>query len=97
MLQPVKLSTPATAFLGFAEQVMVAPAGVVMVRVIEAVLVVTVVPPASWTVTRGWVPKALPALEFEGLVVKASLVAVPEMVKLALTALLSPLEAAISV
>jgi hypothetical protein len=62
MLQPVKVSTPATAFLGFAVQVRVAPAGVVMVRVTEAVLVVTVLALASWMVTTGWVPKIFPTL-----------------------------------
>lgn len=58
ILQPAKLSTPATAAFGFVVQVRVAPAGVVIVRVIDAVLVVTVLPPASWTVTAGWVAKA---------------------------------------
>jgi hypothetical protein len=48
---------PAEAFLGFAVQVRVAPAGVVMVRVIDAVLVVTVLPPASCTVTTGCVAR----------------------------------------
>ena len=98
MLQPAKVATPATAFLGFAVQARVAPAGVVMLRVTDAVLVVTVLPPASWTATTGWVAKAMPPVEPEGLVVKASLVAVPAvMVKLALTALVRPVAVAVSV
>ena len=69
-----------------------------MVRVTESDPVVTVLPPASWTVTTGWVAKAMPPVEPEGLVVKASLVAAPTvMVKLVLTALVSPPEVAVSV
>ena len=98
ILQPAKVATPEAAALGLAVQVRVAPAGVVMVRVTEAALVVTVLPPASWTATTGWVANAMPPVEPEGLVVKASLVAGPTvMVKLALTALVSPLEVAVSV
>ena len=98
MLQPAKAATPATALKGFVGQARVAPAAVVMVKVIDAVLVVTVLPLASWTVTVGWVVKAMPPVELEGLVVKASLVAGPAvMVRLALTALVSPLEVAVSV
>src|SRR5450631_4092193 len=97
MPQPAKVTTPATAFVGFVVQVRVAPAGVVMLRVTEALLVVTVLPPASWTATTGWGPKALPPVEPEGLVVKASLLAEPKMVKLVLTPLVSPPLAAVSV
>src|ERR1017187_9677577 len=98
ILQVVNVSTPATAAFGLVAQARVAPAGVVMVKVIEAVLVVTVLPPASWTVTTGCAAKlVLTAVELDGLVVKASLVAGPKMVKLALTALERPLEAAVSV
>ena len=70
-----------------------------MVRVIDAVLVVTVLPPASWTVTTGCAAKAtLCVVLADGEVVKASLVAEPTvMVKLVLTALVRPLEAAVSV
>ena len=98
MLQPAKVATPEAAFLGLAVQVRVAPAGVVMVRVTGALLAVTVLPPASWTATTGWVAKAMPPVEPEGPVVKASLVAAPTvMVRLVLTALVSPLAAAVSV
>jgi hypothetical protein len=77
----------------------VAPAGVVIARVIDVVLVVTVMPPASWTVTTGWEAKAtLCVVLADGEVVKASLAAEPTvMVKLVLTALVRPLEAAVSV
>jgi hypothetical protein len=98
MPQPAKVATPAMAFVGFAVQARVAPAGVVMVKVIDAVLVVTALPPASWTVTTGWAAKATPPVELDGLVVNASLAAEPTViVKLVLTALVSPLEAAVSV
>ena len=79
-------------------QVRVAPAGVVMARVTGALLLVTVLPPASWTVTPGWAVKAVPPVELDGLVVKASLLAGPTvMVKLVLSAVVSPLAAAVSV
>ena len=95
---PAKVTTPETAALGFAAQVRVAPPPEVMLRVIEAVLVLTVLPPASWTVATGCVAKAVLTLEPEGDVVKASLLAAPVvMVKLVLTPLVSPLEAAVSV
>ena len=98
MLHPVKVAIPVTAFVGLAAQASAAPAGVVMVNVIDAVLVVTVLPLASWTVTTGWVPKAMPPVELEGLVVNASLVADPAvMVKLLLAAAVSVPEAAVSV
>ena len=98
MAQPSKLATPATASTGFSVQVSTAPAGVVILRFTEAVLAVTVLPPASWTVTTGWVGKGMPPVELEGLVVKASLVAGPtEIVKLALAALVSPVAVAVRV
>ena len=79
-------------------QVRVAPAGVVMVKVTDAVLVVTLLPFASWMVTPGCAAKlVLTAVEVDGLVVKATWVAGPKMVTLALTALVRPLEAAVSV
>jgi hypothetical protein len=99
MVQPAKFATPATADFGLAAQVRMAPpAGAVMLRVTGAVLEVAVLPPASWTVTTGWVANATPTVDPEGLVVKASLVAGPvEMVKLVLTAAVSPLEVAVKV
>ena len=97
-MQPAKLATPATAAMGFVVQAKVAPAGVVMVRLTEAVLLVTVLPPASWTATTGWVTKTLPPVAPDGLVAKASLVAVPTViVKLALTSAVRPVAVAVRV
>ena len=59
MLQPAKPATPEAAVAGFVMQVRVARAGVVMARVTGAVLVVTVLPPASWTATTGGVAKTV--------------------------------------
>jgi hypothetical protein len=97
-LHPAKVATPETALAGFVVQVRTAPAGVVMLKVTEAVLEATGLPPASWTATTGWVAKTVPPVELEGLVVKASLAAGPEvMVKLALTAEVRMPEVAVSV
>ena len=98
ILQVEKVATPEEAVLGLLEQVSVAPAGVVIARVTEALLLVTVLPPASVTLTTGCVPKEIPPVDPAGFVVKASLVAGPVlMVKLVLTALASPVAAAVSV
>ena len=98
MLQPVKDAAPEMVFAGFDVQVRTAPAAVVMLKVTATTAVVTVFPPASWTATTGWVAKAAPPVELDGLVVKPSLVAEPAvMVKLVLTALVSPLAVAVSV
>src|SRR5450631_2180227 len=98
MLQPAKVATPEAALVGFAVQVRAAPAGDVMLRLTKAVLVVTVLPPASWTATTGWAAKAMAPGEPAGLVVKASLVAEPvAMVKLVLTAVVRVPEVAVSV
>ena len=98
ILQLEKVATPEDAALGFEPQIRAAPAGVVMLSVTWTLLLVTVFPKASWMATTGCVPKAIPPVEPEGLVVKLSLVADPAvMVKLVLTALVSPLDAAVSV
>ena len=57
ILQPAKEATPPLAPSGLVVQARVAPlpGWVVMARVIEALEVLTVLPPASWTVTAGWV------------------------------------------
>jgi hypothetical protein len=97
-LQPEKVATPEEAVLGFVVQVRVAAAGVVMLRVTEALLEVTVLPTASWTVTTGWVPKAVPPVELDGLVVKTSFAADPAlMVRFVLTALVSEVAVAVKV
>jgi len=97
ILQLVNVARPDEALRGLVWQVRMAPAGVVMVRVTEALLLVTVEPFASWTVTTGWVAKLVLLAAPEGLVVKASLVAVPAIVKLLLRALVSPVAAAVKV
>ncbi len=92
------MATPATAALGFAVQVRVAPAAFVMLSVTGAELVVTVLPPASCTSTTGWVPKAVPPVESEGSVVKDRLVAaLVVIVKGALTSLVRVPDVAVSV
>ena len=60
--------------------------------------VVTVFPPASWTVTLGWVENALPPVAPEGGCEKASWAAAPTvMLKVPLVAPVRPLVAAVSV
>jgi len=90
ILQPAKLARPPAAFCGLAVQARVAPAGVVMASVMLVVAEVTVRPPESWTVTTGWAVKTAPPVAGDGLVVKASLVAVLKMTAVVLTALVSP-------
>lgn len=55
ILQLEKVATPEEVLLGLAEQLVRAapPVGGVMASVTEGPLVVTVLPPASWTVTTG--------------------------------------------
>src|SRR4051794_19075816 len=88
MLQPVNAATPPTAGRGVAlVHTRVAPAGVVMVNVTELVLVVTVLPAASCTLTTGCAPNAALLAAPVGWVVKPSLAAGPAVtVKLALAA-----------
>ncbi len=54
-LQPLKVTRPATAALGFVVQLSVAAPALVSERVTGAVLVVTTLPPLSTTDTLGWV------------------------------------------
>ena len=76
-MHPVKLAIPNVAAAGFVAQVRVAPAGVVNVRVTGLVLVLVVLPAASWMVTTGWLARAVPLIAMGlGAVVKASLTAV---------------------
>ena len=80
IVHPVKLAMPDVAAVGFAAQVRLAPAGVVNVKVTELVLVVVLLPAASWMVTTGWVARAVPLVAVGlGAVVKASLAAVRTM------------------
>src|SRR5438477_470 len=80
MLHPAKVSTPATAALVLDGVQLRAPlpGGLVpMARVMLAVEPVTVLPPASCTVTTGCVAQAVPPVPPPGWVVKASLAAAP--------------------
>jgi hypothetical protein len=94
---PAKIARPEEALVGFWVHVSVPPPDV-MLRVIEELLLVTVLPPASWTVTTGCVAKTTLRGVLDGDVVKASLVAEPMViVRLVLNALVSPPDAAVSV
>jgi len=76
-LHPANDATPETDASGLVVQASVAPLGVVNAKVTELVFPVTVFPPASWTVTTGWVANAVwLALLALGWVVKASLLGV---------------------
>ena len=76
--QDEKAAVPEDAPRGFAAHVSVVPPGVpVTLRVIPAVLVVTVLPFESCTTTTGWVAKIPPDVEFDGLAMNATRVAAP--------------------
>ena len=95
MMQPEKVATPAMAATP-----VVQPDNVTGddVRVIEATDVVTVLPPTSWTVTLGWVVKAMPSTAPAGWVENDSCVAAPMVnVMLEDVAPVRPVEAALSV
>src|SRR3954453_14762621 len=80
ILQPAKASTPATAFFGFVVHVSVPPPGFVPIAsVIDAVLPVTVFPPASCTMTTGCCDQADPPAPPPGCVVNASFAAAPDV------------------
>ena len=99
IVHPVKLAMPDVAVVGFAVQVRLAPAGVVNVKVTELVLVVAVLPAASWMVTTGWVARAVSLVAVAlGAVVNASLSGAPAvMVMLLLTVEVSDPSVALSV
>src|SRR5450759_3575127 len=98
MRQPANVSTPAPAAFGLAVQARSAPPGVVIVRVIEVVAEVTVLPPASWTVTVGWLVQAVLLVPPPGCVVKASLLGAPTvMLNELLVAPVRPVLATVSV
>ena len=82
-LHPEKVAIPETALTAAAHDwVAPTPGCEAIPRVIGAVEVVTVLPPASWTVTFGWVPNTEPSTALgEGWVEKDSLLAAP-MVRL---------------
>jgi hypothetical protein len=96
MLRPVNVDTPEVALRVAVPESVPLDGLVVMARAIDAELPVTVLPPASWTVTTGCAVHAVPPVPPPGCVVKASLAAVPTvMLKLLLTALVRPLEEAV--
>jgi hypothetical protein len=81
ILQPTNVATPDTAVSGFAlVQLKSAPAGVVIASVTAVTLLVTVLPPASWIATTGWVPNAVPPVDALGEVVNANFVAAPTVI-----------------
>src|SRR5665811_858413 len=98
MAQPVNLAIPVTAGVGLVAQVKVAPAGVVKVSVTELVSVVVVFPAASWTVTTGWVARAVSLVAVAlGAVVNASLSGAPAVMVMLLVAEVSDPSVALSV
>ena len=95
---PVNVFTPFTA-LPVAVPLNVPLLGFVPIAtVIDAVLLATVLPPASCTVTTGCVPNAVPPVVLLGLVVKASFAAAPTvMLNVALVAPVRPVAEAVRV
>jgi len=80
MLTPLKVATPDVAFSGLVVTVSVPLLGFVPVdKVMELVAVVTVLPPASCTVTIGWVDRADPPVPLPGCVMKANLDGAPNV------------------
>jgi len=76
ILQPEKVATPEVVVALQPDRVPLA--GLVpMARVTVELSVVTVLPPASWTTTTGWVVKARPPVAPAGWVEKTSWDAVP--------------------
>ena len=98
-MHPANVATPDVAASGLVVQVSVPPPGLVPIAsVMLALLVVTVLPPASWTLTTGWVPKLVPPVPPPGWVVNATFVAAPTvMLNAADVALVKPPEVAVSV
>ena len=97
-LQPANVATPDTAATEVDVHARFAPPEVVSARPTVFVAVVTVLPPASWTVTDGWVPHAVWLTPPPGWVVKASWLAAPtETVKVELAAVPRPVAEAVSV
>ena len=97
--QPAKVATPDVAATGFVVHVNVPPPGLVPIaNVTLALLDVTVFPPASWTVTTGWVPHAVPPVPPPGWVVNANFDAAPtETLNVFDVAVVSPAEVAVRV
>src|SRR5207245_8377880 len=99
-LHPANVATPELAVTGLVVHVRAPPPGLVpMARVTLALEVVTVLPPASWTFTTGWIGKTpLAAVAPLGWVVTTRWVAGPTVtLNVALVAVLSPLLVAVRV
>ena len=85
--QPVKVTTPKVSVPEQPDSVAPAvPVPAAMAKFTVDVSEVTVLPPASSTVTIGWVPKATPPVEPLGCCVKTRCVGGPETVKVLLVA-----------
>ncbi len=98
ILQPANDAVPPVAASGLVVQAKVPPGSVPRARVIEFVAPVTVLPPASSTVTTGCVLQVAALVPPPGWVLKASWVAGPAvMEKVLLVAALSPVAEAVSV
>ena len=98
ILQPAKEAVPPLAASGLVVQASVPPGLVPRARVMELVAVGTMLPPASSTLTAGWVPQAAPLAPPPGWALKTSWVAVPMvMVKVLLVTVVKPVAAAVSV
>src|SRR5439155_236530 len=77
--RPLKVATPLEA-LTVAVPFRVPPPGLVPIATAtDAELPVMIFPPASCTVTTGWVPNAVAYLDLLGLVVKATFAAAPTL------------------
>ena len=96
-LQPAKVAMPEDAVCGLVVQARV-PVPLATARVTGALEPVTVLPLASWTVTTGWVVKAVPLTAPAGWVVTANWDAAPAVSeKLGVVALVRPVLVAVSV
>jgi hypothetical protein len=96
--RPLNVATPLDALSVLVPLNVPLPGFVPIVNTMEAELPVTVLPPASCTVTTGCVANAMPPVELLGLVVKAIFVAAPTvMLKVLLVALVTPPLDAVSV
>lgn len=96
MVQSVKVAMPNAADAGFVVQASV-PVPLATARVTDADEVVAVLPAESWTVTLGWVVKAVPLIAPDGWAVTTSLVATPaDSTKFVEVAGVSPVALAVS-
>ena len=98
ILQPAKLAMPVLAVSGLVVQASVPPGLVPTASVIELVALVTTLPPASSTLTAGWVPQAAPLAPPPGWPVKTNWEALPKViVNVPLETVVKPFAAAVRV